>query len=167
VVHRQAVGIVRAYRRWRVHRLSLRLARYETELAEQRAKTHLAAYKVKSNIEWDIKWMSPLDKSWRGELIVIVWAFPVLALFLPETRPWALSFFARLKDFSPDAPTFYIEGWLFLFAATFGVKGITSMLPSRYSRLVTAMGGVPDDVPPVAAEAAQAAVTPDDPGIDQ
>jgi hypothetical protein len=153
----------RAYRRWHLRRYRLSTARYNARLAEERAKVHLAAYKVKADIEWDVRWMSPLDKTWRDELMVIVWALPVLALFLPYTRPWALEFFHSLKDFDKNGPAFYLGGWAILFSATFGIKQVRNMLPGRFSRLVSAMSAAPDDVPQDAAAAAQEAVAPSDP----
>ncbi len=152
-------------RRWRLRRHRLSAARFEAKLAQERAKVHLAAYKVKADIEWDIKWMSPLDKSWHVDVFIAVWAIPVIALFIPYTRPWALEFFQSLKDFDPKGPSIYLGGWALLFAATFGIKQATKMLPGRYSRLVSALAGAPDDVPDGAVQAAQGAVSPvpDDP----
>lgn len=120
----------------------------------------MAAYKVKADIEWDVKWMSPLDKSWRDELVAVLWAAPVLALLIPPLRPWALEFFQSLRDFDHNGPAFYLGGWAIIFTATFGIKQVRSMLPGRFSRLVDAMASSPDDVPPEAVEAAQDAVSP-------
>jgi hypothetical protein len=149
-------------RRWRLHRKALRLARYRSELATERAKVGLAAYRAKAQIEWDLKWASPLDKTWRDEILIAIWSVPIIGVFIPGPREVIAEGFKLLASFDPQAPTLFMYGWAIIFAATFGIKqGKSLFMPGRLAGLVEAIGKVPDQVPEDVARAAQDAVTPD------
>jgi len=137
-------------------------ARLEVELAEARAKVEIAAYKVKSDIEWDLKWADGAMHSWKDEFLLILWSIPTIGLFIPGLRPYVIDGFEYLKSFNPEAPTWFISGWAIIFAATFGIKqALSFMLPTRYASLVTAINNASPDIPQDVMPGIQKAVSSD------
>lgn len=121
----------------------------------------MAPSRIKAEIEWDLRWASPLDKTWRDEIIVFIWSIPLLGMLLPGTREYVFQWFEQLKTLDPSAPSFFMWGWAIIFGATFGVKHLKSVfMPSRLAGLVTAMGSNRDNVSDTELETAQDAVSP-------
>lgn len=147
--------------KWSERRDRLSTARLEAEVASFRAKAEIAAYKIKSDIEWDLKWASSADMSWKDEFMLILWAFPMIGLFIPDLRPFVMDGFDYLKTFHEEAPTWYMAGWAIIFSATFGMKSAMKfMLPARAARLATVFGGLEDDIPMDVVKAAQERIAP-------
>jgi hypothetical protein len=130
-------------------------------MADLAARAGLAAYKVKSEIEWDMRWAGhPLDRTKKDELLIFFMALPILGSFIPGVKEYVIGGLEVLKVFHADAPQYFLYGWAIIFAATFGVKqALGFVLPNRHASLVSAMGAVKDDVPMGAVETAQDAVT--------
>lgn len=142
---------------WAERRDKLKAAELDVELAEARSRAELAIYKLKSDIEWDLKWADASSRSWRPEFILILWSLPTVCLFIPGLRGYVMDGFEFLKLFDPNAPTVFMSGWAIIFAATFGMKSATSfMLPGRAAKIAEAFAKLPDDIPIEVVERAQA-----------
>lgn len=101
----------------------------------------MAPSRAKAEIELDLRWASPLDKTWRDELIVIIWSIPLLGAIFPVTRPYVFDWLHQLKDIDPNLPSLFTWGWAAILGATFGVKHLKSVfMPTRLAGLVTALG---------------------------
>lgn len=129
-------------------------------VAHLKAKESLAAYYVKSRIEWNFRGASDaLSKTNKDEWLIIMWGLLTLGLFIPGVRDWVLPGWLALKEISDDAPKIFLYGWGAIFAATFGLRHAMNFLyPNRAATLVQALGNTPDDVPMDAARQAQASV---------
>lgn len=104
--------------------------------------------------------MSPLDKTWRDEIIVLVWAVPLLGIFVPGIDTYVQSGWEKLKAIDPTAPGLFMMGWAVIFATTFGMSKLTGFLKhGRFASIISAMGGTKDDVPEEAANEANDTVT--------
>lgn len=144
---------------WSQRRDALKAARLDADVAELKAKAEIAAYKVKADIEWDLKWADQAASSWKDEFMLIIWAMPLIGLFVPGIRPYVLDGFEYLKGFHPEAPLWYMAGWAIIFAATFGFKSAAAlMLPGQAGKLAGILGAIPDDIPPAVADKAQSAI---------
>lgn len=141
---------------WSERQDKLAQAKLDTQLAEETARQNLAAYRVKSETEWDLKWADQASTSWKDEWLLILWSVPTIMLFIPGwPRQTVMEGFDYLKAFNPDAPSWFMAGWAIIFAATFGIKqALQFMLPSRLAGLAKVMGSLPDDIPPEAADRA-------------
>lgn len=134
-------------------KVDLEVARLDYQVAEMKAKSEIALYKVKADVEWDLKWADAAQHSWKDEWLLILWSIPLVGLFLPFMRPFIIDGFEYLKAFNPDAPSWYMTGWGIIFAASFGVKSaIKMMAPGRIANLVSTIAAVPDDIPDEAIE---------------
>jgi hypothetical protein len=148
------------WRRWLRRRDQIKTAKFITTLTTERARCHMAAYQAKADIEWDFKFMSPMDKSWRDDLILVVMSYPLLGLMVPGLREPIMEGFKFLASIDPSAPQIFSYGWAVIFAATFGINLTKSIrLPGQFAALVSAVSSVPDDVPLGVAGAAQDAVS--------
>jgi hypothetical protein len=155
-----ALGKELAFRAER--RAALQRARLDVELSDLKARAAISVYKAKADIEWDMKWAEAPDKTWKDEFLLILWAIPLIGLFVPGLSPFIIQGFEYLKSFHPDAPMIFISGWAVIFAASFGLKqALKVMLPGRYADLAKTLGELPPDVPPEATLNAQESVNAD------
>lgn len=151
-----------AFTKWQDRRSQVEEAKLQTELATLKAKAELAAYKVKSDLEWDLTWAGQAQSSWKDEYILILWSIPFLtvvlafvgAIIFPSQRD---SFVTTLQfigqTIGQDGISWYLSGWGIIFAATFGLKGaLQYMVPGKVSKIVDAFKDIPDDIPPEAAQ---------------
>lgn len=146
---------------WSERRDKLKAAELDVQLAEAKSRAELAVYKLKSDIEWDLKWADASARSWKPEFILILWSLPTVCLFIPGLRGYVVDGFEYLKLFHPDIPTFFMAGWGIIFAATFGMKqAISFMLPGKVAKIAEVFSKLPDDIPQAAVERAQAAIRP-------
>ncbi|MEW6121292.1 MAG: hypothetical protein AB1698_01665 [Pseudomonadota bacterium] len=138
---------------WAERRDKLQAAELDVQLAEAKSRAELAAYKLKSDIEWDLKWADASSRSWRPEFILVLWSLPTICLFVPGLRGYVMDGFEFLKLFDPNAPAVFMAGWGIIFAATFGMKqALSFMLPGKAAKLAEAFSKVPDDIPASAVE---------------
>lgn len=151
--------IVKEVSGWSQRRDILKQAKLDGQVAELKAKAEIAAYKVKADIEWDLKWADQASTSWKDEYLLIIWSVPLIGLFVPFMRPYIMEGFDYLKVFNPDAANWYMAGFAIIFSAVFGMKAATAlMLPGQTGRLAGILSSIPDDIPDGAAERAQAAI---------
>ena len=151
--------IVKEVASWFQRRDTLKAARLEADLAEIKARAEIAAFKVKADIEWDLSWADQAKNSWKDEFMLILWALPMIGLFIPGIRPFVMEGFDFLRAFHEDAPTWYMSGWAIIFAATFGFKQAAGiMLPGKAAALAGVLANIPDDVPKGVVDKAQSAV---------
>lgn len=148
---------------WLERRDQLRDAATKSKLAEMEAKTQLAAYRVASEVEWDLTWAGQAQTSWKDEYILILWSIPTIimipCLFIPPARDYAMETIQFLQTINPDIMSWYLGGWGIIFAATFGFKGaIQSMVGDRAAKIAEVFASLPDDIPKTAVEAAQRVV---------
>lgn len=145
---------------WSKRRDALKSAQLEAELAEIKARAEIAAYKVKADVEWDLKWADQASSSWKDEFLLILWSVPLIGLFLPPTRPFIMEGFNYLQAFNSDIAYWYMAGWAIIFSATYGFKQAASiMLPGQAGKLATILSSVPPDIPVEVAKAAQKSVS--------
>lgn len=150
-----------SYRTWRRRRRKLSTLAYLEKVADAKARIAMAPSRIKAEIEWDLRWASPLDKTWRDEIIVVLWSVPLLGMLLPFSREYVFQWFEQLKSLDPSAPSFFMWGWAIIFGATFGVKHLKQVfMPSKLAGLVAAMGTNRDNVSDTELETAQDAVSP-------
>lgn len=140
--------------KWQNDKDRLAAAKLEAETARYNAERDLAAWKAKSDVEWDLEWAKQAGTSWRDEYLTVLFTLPLILLFLPWTREFALEGFNALKVFHPDAPTWFMAGNATVVAAAFGIKqAMNFMLPTRFAALAGVMGSLPDDIPESAIKA--------------
>jgi len=151
--------IVKEVSGWFERRDVLRQAKLDQEVAEFKARAEIAAYKVKADIEWDMKWADQAGSSWKDEFMLLLWAFPMIGLFIPGIRPYVMEGFDYLKTFNDDIGYWYMAGWSIIFSAVFGFKQAASMmLPGQAGKMASILSQIPDDIPQAAVEKAQASV---------
>lgn len=138
----------------------LRYRRHQVKVARLKAKESLAAYYIKSRIEWNLRGAADaLSKTHKDEYLIFLWSIPTIGLFVPGLRDIIRPGFEALSQISPEAPKVFIYGWCSIFAATFGVRHAMNLIyPNRAANFMSAMATVPDDVPIDAARDAQANV---------
>lgn len=142
---------------WVRRKQEIERAKVDATVQEIVTKGELAAYRLKAEVEWDLKWADAAATSWKDEWLTILWSIPLVLLFIPGLNGYVMEGFERLKYFHEDAGYFYMAGWAIIFAATFGMKSATSlMLPRRTAAAIGAMAGAGDDIPDNAAASAQA-----------
>jgi hypothetical protein len=151
--------LVNTISKWSERRDAIKSAKLDVELAELKAKAEIAAYKVKADIEWDLKWADQAGSSWKDEFMLILWALPLIGLFIPGIRPFVMEGFTFLKEFNQDIAYWYMAGWSIIFAAVFGFKQAASlMLPGQAGKLAGILSSIPDDIPAAVTEKAQSSV---------
>lgn len=151
--------VVKQLSDWSARRDQIKQAETDAKIAELKAKAEIAAYKVKADIEWDLKWADQAGSSWKDEFMLILWSMPMIGLFIPGLRPFVMEGFDYLKLFNPDAPSWYMAGWAIIFAAVFGFKQAAAlMLPGQAGKLAGVLAQLPDDIPDEVATKAQSSV---------
>lgn len=130
--------------KWSIHRDEVRRATEELRLSELKAKTDMAAYRIKSELEWDMKWASEASNSWKDEWLTILWTIPVVGVFIPPFREFFMDGFIALSTF----PDWFLYGFGIIFAASFGMRQAASfMFPNKVASLVSAVGQTREDIP--------------------
>lgn len=151
--------LVKEFSSWSERRDTLRSAKLDAKVALLKAEAEIAAYKVKADIEWDLKWADQAGSSWKDEFMLILWALPMVGIFLPGIRPFVMEGFDYLKAFNADIAYWYMAGWAIIFSAVFGFKQAASiMLPGQAGKIASILSTIPDDIPGEVAEKAQASV---------
>lgn len=155
--------VVKEVSGWSERRDALKAARLEAELAEIKAKTEIVAYKVKSDIEWDLKWAGQAETSWKDEWLLILWSVPLVlamvAVVVPPLRDNLVETLEFLNGLNDQLLTWYAGGWALIFGATFGYRGFVQMMvPGKVSKIADAFSQLPDDIPAEAVQAAQDAI---------
>jgi hypothetical protein len=149
-----------SYRTWRRRRRKLSTLAYLEKVADAKARIAMAPSRAKMAIELDLRWANPLDKTWRDEIIVILWSLPLLGMLLPFSREYVFQWFEQLKTLDPSAPSFFMWGWAIIFGATFGAKHLKqAFMPSKLAGLLGAMT-TSKSVSDTELETAQDAVSP-------
>lgn len=121
----------------------------------------MAPSRVRAELQWDMRWANPLDKTWRDEILMVVFGVPLIGLWIPGLREWFQQGFDMLKAFDPNAPSMYLWSWAIIFASVFGVKTVKSLfLPGRLAGLVREVGALRDSVGQDEMETAQDAASP-------
>lgn len=155
--------VVKEVSDWSERRDTLRSVRLEAEVAEIRARTEIAAYKVKSDIEWDLKWAGQAEASWKDEWLLILWSVPLIMAFVsiivPPLRDDLLVTLEFLNGLNDQLLVWYAGGWALIFGATFGYRGFVQMMvPGKVAKIAEAFSQLPDDVPHHAVDEAQEAI---------
>lgn len=137
---------------WVERRDSIKEVTLQAEIATIRAKAELAAYRVKSDIEWDLAWAGQAQSSWKDEYLLILWTLPAVifvpCLMVPLWRDYAMDTLMFLQGLHPQIIEFYLAGWGIIFAAVFGVKqAIQMMVPEKVRKITEAFSQIPDDIP--------------------
>lgn len=146
--------------KWSKRRDTIKVAELEERVAEIKARTEIAAYKVKSDIEWDLKWAGQAEASWKDEWLLILWSAPlVLAMVcvvFPPLRDDLVTTLEFINGLNDQIFYWYAMGWALIFGATFGYKGFVQMMvPGKVERIANAFSEIPDDVPMDVVEEAQ------------
>lgn len=123
-------------------------AKLEADLSVMRAKAELAHYIVKSEVEWDLKWAEGAQNSWKDEFLLVLWAIPLIMLFIPGLDGYAHRGFENMGKYIENAAAFYATGWGIIFSAVFGMRAAARMMaPGRTAEIIKNMSAAPDDIP--------------------
>lgn len=156
--------VVKEVSDWSARRDTIKAAQLEATVARITAEAELAAYKVASEVEWDLAWAGQASTSWKDEFILILWTIPMVILFpcflIPSLRPYAMDTLQFFQSLNPDIIVWYMSGWGIIFAATFGMKSaMQAMVGDRVTKVAQAFNLLPDDIPKQAVQVAQQAIT--------
>ena len=146
--------------KWSERRDTIKTAELDAKVATIKAQAELAVYKMKSDIEWDLKWADGATSSWKDEFMMLVFMAPMIAVFIPGLRPFVVDGFEYMKTLHPDFGWWYMAGITIIFSAVFGMKGAAQiMLPGKVTKIAQAFGALEDDIPDEAADEAQKRVS--------
>lgn len=121
----------------------------------------MAAYERKADTEWDLKFLHPNDRSYRDELIAILWGIPLVGMWVPGMRDFSVEGFKAMAAIHETLPQVYAYGWIAILTFVFGGRTMAApFLASRHAKLVEALGAVRDDIPPDVVSEAQNAIGP-------
>lgn len=156
--------VVKEVSDWSERRDALKAATLEAEVAEIKARSEIAAFKAKADIEWDLAWAGQASSSWKDEYILILWTIPLLmflpTLFFEGARDNFMTTITWLQTVNENIIQYYLMSWGLILGATFGYKGFAQMMvPNKVAKVVEAFGSIPDDIPEEVAKAAQSKVS--------
>lgn len=146
--------------KWSKRRDLIKAAELQARVAEINAKAEIAAYKVKADIEWDLKWAGQAESSWKDEWLMILWSIPMVlgmfCVFVPGLRDDLVTTLEFINGLNDQILFWYAGGWALIFGATFGYKGFVQMMvPNKVQKVADAFGRLADDIPMDAVEDAQ------------
>lgn len=148
---------------WADRRADIKAAKQDAKIAKIHAEAELAAYKMKTDLEWDLAWAGQAPTTWKDEYILVLWSVPILVsfgVFLPGDLGTAWmehigGVVASIQKLWPDAFGWWAGGWTLIFAAVYGNKAAAQvMMGSRVSQIAAAFEALPDDVPKEAVDKA-------------
>lgn len=148
---------------WAETRGRIKAAEADAKLAEITARTELAAYKIQSDLNWDLAWAGQAPNTWKDEYLIILWSAPMwpalvalpLDVFMGTTYTSdILTLLSRLQAVTPDILQWWMVGWGIIFSAVYGNKAAGQvMMGSKVSKIAEAFKELPDEIPTEAVSA--------------
>jgi hypothetical protein len=145
---------------WLAHREETQQATQDAKVAEITAKAELAAYKIQSDLNWDLAWAGQASGTWKDEYLVLLWFLPMwpMVIAFPVDMFFGTHYFAQssmlIKQVPPDVLQWWMIGGGMIFAAVFGNKAAgTVMMGTTVSKVAESFKDLPDEVPDAAVEA--------------
>lgn len=141
---------------WVARREEIGQAKHDAKVAEITAKTELAAYKMKTDLEWDLAWAGQASGTWKDEYLLLLFSVPVIVGF-GVLIPGPIGAFwlqhmgiviKGLQAIDPNITSWFWTGWGAIIAATFGNKALGNfMMGDKIKKVADAFAPLPDDVP--------------------
>ena len=93
-------------------------------MAEAESKAKRLEREAEMDYDLDRIAMQNMDKSWKDELILLIWLTPVVMSFVPEWQPYVIAGFASLV-LVPDWYMYILVG---LVTVIYGMRGMLKMV---------------------------------------
>ena len=93
-------------------------------MAEAEAKAKRLVRESEQDYDLDKIAMQNMEKTWKDELILLIWLTPVVMSFIPEWQPYVTAGFASLA-LVPDWYMYILVG---LVTVIYGMRGMLKML---------------------------------------
>ena len=93
-------------------------------MAEAKSKAKRLEREAEIDYDLDRIAMKNMDKSWKDELILLIWLTPVVMSFIPEWQPYVIAGFASLA-LVPDWYMYILVG---LVTVIYGMRGLLKMV---------------------------------------
>lgn len=92
-------------------------------MAEAQAKADRLKREAEMDYDLDKIAMQNMDKSWKDELILLIWLTPVVMSFIPDLQPYVATGFASLA-LVPDWYMYILVGMI---VVVYGMRGLLKM----------------------------------------
>ena len=92
--------------------------------AEAKSKAKRLEREAEMDYDLDRIAMQNMDKTWKDELILLIWLTPVVMSFVPEWQPYVIAGFASLA-LVPDWYMYILVG---LVTVIYGMRGMLKMV---------------------------------------
>ena len=92
--------------------------------AEAESKAKRLEREAEMDYDLDRIAMQNMDKSWKDELILLIWLTPVVMSFIPELQPYVVAGFASLA-LVPDWYMYILVGMV---TVIYGMRGMLKMV---------------------------------------
>ena len=92
-------------------------------MAEAQAKADRLKREAEMDYDLDKIAMQNMDKSWKDELILLIWLTPVVMSFIPDLQPYVATGFASLA-LVPDWYMYILVGMI---VVVYGMRGMLKM----------------------------------------
>ena len=92
-------------------------------MAEAESKAKRLEREAEMDYDLDRIAMQNMDKSWKDDLILLIWLTPVVMSFVPEWQPYVLAGFASLA-LVPDWYMYILVGMV---TVIYGMRGLLKM----------------------------------------
>ena len=96
--------------------------------AEAESKAKRLEREAEMDYDLDRIAMQNMDKSWKDELILLIWLTPVVMSFIPEWQPFVIAGFASLA-LVPDWYMYILVGMV---VVIYGMRGMLKMALSSF-----------------------------------
>ena len=93
-------------------------------MAEAQAKADRLKREAEMDYDLEKIAMQNMDKSWKDELILLIWLIPVVMSFIPEWQPFVVAGFASLA-LVPDWYMYILVGMV---TVIYGMRGMLKMV---------------------------------------
>ena len=97
-------------------------------MAEAESKAKRLEREAEMDYDLDRIAMQNMDKSWKDELILLIWLTPVVMSFIPEWQPFVIAGFASLA-LVPDWYMYILVGMV---VVIYGMRGMLKMALSSF-----------------------------------
>ena len=91
--------------------------------AEAKSKAKRLEREAEMDYDLDRIAMQNMDKTWKDELILLIWLTPVVMSFVPEWQPYVIAGFASLAL----VPEWYMYILVGLVTVIYGMRGMLKM----------------------------------------
>lgn len=93
-------------------------------MAEALSKAKRLDREAEMDYDLDRVAMQNMEKSWKDELILLIWLMPVVVSFIPEWQPYVVAGFAGLDN----VPNWYVFILVGMITVIYGMREILKLL---------------------------------------